>query len=142
MYFIIKFALSKLFPDEVKKPLTLTGRLRNLALFLSLIAISLATMPGLWFHVIIVADYYLPWKAFNSPMVQAYHAFLVSRLPEREELPAVELLLSETTPESIAKASRGFTVPVVIRGALSDSPALKTVRKISPDLFLLFRFHV
>ena len=127
MYFIIKFVLSRIFPDEVKKPITLARRLQNLALFLSLIAISLTTMPGLWFHAIIVADYYLPWKAFNSPIVQAYHAFLVSKLPERDEMPAVELLFNETTPESIAKASRGFTVPVVIRGALLDSPALKTV---------------
>lgn len=127
MYFIIKYIISKIFPEEVKKPLTLKSRMFNLALLVSLVALSLATMPLFWFHAIIVVDYYTPWKAFNSPIVQAYHAFIVARLPEREELPAIELLLNETTPESIREASRGFTVPVVIRGALKDSPALKKV---------------
>ena len=134
MYFIIKYVFSKIWPDEVKKPLTLSRRLQNLALLLALVALSLTTMPLFWFHAIIVVDYYTPWKAFNSPMVQAYHAFIVSRLPEREELPAIELLLNETTPESIREASRGFTVPVVIRGALKDSPALKTVHSCARKL--------
>jgi hypothetical protein len=129
MYFLIKFLASKLFPDKVKKPLTFQQRAKNLSLFLTLLALSLAYMPSFWFHVIIVADYYTPWKAFNSPIVKAYHSFLISSLPERPELPAVELLLNETNRESIAKASHGFTVPVVIRGALKDSPALKTVKK-------------
>lgn len=58
-------------------------------------------------------------------MVHRYHSFVVSQLRDREELPAVELLLNETTFESLKAASHGWTVPVVIRGALKDSMALK-----------------
>ena len=127
MYFVIKYVLSKIFPDKdvVKKPLTLRMRANNLALLVSIIAVSLACFPSLWFHGIIIADYFLPWKSFTSPMVHRYHSFLMSMLPDRPELPARELLLSEATRETLAAASRGFTVPVVIRGALKNSIALK-----------------
>jgi len=100
--------------------------LRSILLLAAVGAILAPTYaPNFCWHIIMIADFFLPWKAFSSPWVKAYHNYLISRLPERPEIPAHEIPLSEVTKESLYKASNGYTVPVIIRGGVADSPALK-----------------
>jgi hypothetical protein len=82
--------------------------------------------PNFCWHCIMVVDFFSPtWKAFGSPWVKNYHSYLISRLPDREALPAVELALEGITPEKLEKASHGYTVPVIIRGGVKDTAAIK-----------------
>jgi hypothetical protein len=101
--------------------------LRNLTILIAIIGLSLTYLPNFWWHVVILADYFLPWKSFTSPMIHAYHSFLISRLPDQPERPALELPLAEASLETLSAMSKGFTVPVIIRGALKDAPALTQV---------------
>lgn len=98
--------------------------------FLFFVALFIACMPTYFpnfcWHCIIIADFFLPWKAFSSPWVQRYHRYLISRLPDREDLPARELPLESVTRESLYAASNGYTVPVIIRGGVKDTPAIKS----------------
>jgi len=48
----------------------------------------------------------------------------MSRLPDREEIPALELSLDQLTKESLRLASHDYTFPVVIRNAMKDMPAI------------------
>ena len=49
----------------------------------------------------------------------------MSRLPVVPELPAIEVSPETATLDGIRAASKGFTVPVVIRNVLKDIPAIK-----------------
>lgn len=73
----------------------------------------------------LVDYYYDGWVLFDSPMAKSYHDFLLSRLPDRPEIPLPELDVKDLTRESLEKMSNGYTFPVVVRGVLKDSPALK-----------------
>jgi hypothetical protein len=57
-------------------------------------------------------------------MYNAYHEFLISRLPEREEVPLIEITPAEATPENLYKLSKGYTWPIVIRGLLTNSTGI------------------
>jgi len=99
-----------------------------LALVLVFLAVGPTAFPNFFWHIIMVVDYLSPadgWKMFSSPMVQKYHEYLLSRLPEIPEREAIILPLETVTKESLRIASKGYTVPVVIRGALPDLVALK-----------------
>jgi hypothetical protein len=109
--------------------------------------------PSLWVNLMVLVDFYTPWIAFESPIYTSYHKFLVDRLPEREEQPLIEIPASEASMENIIKLTKGFTWynklldfscyicfldfitpspdillprPLVIRGLLANSTALKT----------------
>lgn len=98
---------------------------------LVLIALTLAigpiAFPNATWHMIMVVDYLSPggWKMFDDPYVQKYHNYLMSRLPDVEEKPAIVLPLEGTTRESLRDASNGYTVPVIIRGAVKGVPAIQ-----------------
>lgn len=89
------------------------------------LALAPTQAPNFTWHCLMVADFFLPWKIFNSPMVKMYHEYLVSRLPEREALPAIEIPLKEATKENLYRLTKGWTVPVIVRGAMKDIPAVK-----------------
>ena len=91
-----------------------------------LVALSLVYTPRYWVNFAMLVDFYTPWILFESPMYDQYHEFLVSRLPEREEMPIPELTPAEATPERLREVSNGYTFPVVIRNMLGDSDALST----------------
>lgn len=102
-----------------------------IVLSLSMLALAPTYAPNFTWHCIIAADFFLPWKAFNSPWVSRYHAYLISRLPDREELPALEIPLEGITRELLYQASHGYTVPVIIRGGVKDTPAIKSWTNVS-----------
>ena len=97
-----------------------------------------------------MVDFFTPFKAFDSALVKSYHTYIMKDLPEIDELPAVEIPLADANQETVYAASKGglrhlidiffikwsfvfnvynftlgYTIPVVIRGALKDLPATK-----------------
>jgi hypothetical protein len=101
----------------------------NFLILLIAIIIPLIVMflPNVTFHILMVIEFFtpIPFKLFTSPYVIQYHNYLMSKLPEIPELPALELPLEDLTRESLRIASKDYTFPVVIRGALKDMPAIK-----------------
>lgn len=97
-----------------------------LVLIALIFAIGPIAFPNATWHVLMVIDYMEPggWKLFNDPYVEMYHNYLMSRLPEIPEQPAIVLPLKDATRESLRTASRGYTVPVIIRGAVDGVPAI------------------
>jgi len=97
-----------------------------IAAFTGFVAFSMSFIPQFWWHLIIFADYWLNphWKAFSSPVVKFYHEYLLSTLPDREEQNAIEIPLELATKEYVEKVSKGYTVPIIIRKALINAPAL------------------
>lgn len=86
---------------------------------------SLSWFPNFWVHLFMTADFFTPWVLFESPYYQKYHDFLVSRLPDRPEIPIPELDASNVTMELVKQLGHGFTFPVVIRGIGADSEGVK-----------------
>jgi hypothetical protein len=90
-----------------------------------LIAISLVIFPHFWVAIFVLIDFYTPWVLFESPLYDSYHNFLVSRLTEKSEIPLPELTAEEATYDRLFKESDGFTFPIVIRGFLGNTTAVK-----------------
>lgn len=109
-------------------------KLNNIILLLIVIfPVIILYFPNVTFHILMLIEFFtpIPFKLFTSPLIISYHEYLVSKLPDIPETPAVELPLSELSKESLKIASKGYTYPVVIRGALSDLPAIKKWNNIS-----------
>jgi hypothetical protein len=114
-------------PNPIKKKAG-GPRLSLLVLLISPVFIlaSLVLLPNFWYHIFMLLDYYYDgFVLFDSPIVQKYHSFLMSRMPDIPETPLPELALKDFTKENLKKMSNGYTFPVVIRGALKDLPAIK-----------------
>jgi hypothetical protein len=104
------------------------SKFRTLLLLLALVfPVVIVLFPNVTFHILMVIEFFtpFPFKLFSSPLVIQYHEYLVSKLPDVPELPAVELPFEELTREALKLASKDYTFPVVIRGALKDLPAIK-----------------
>ncbi len=86
-----------------------------------LIAVSLVYLPGFWVNVLMVVDFYTPWVLFDSPLYDKYHHFLVDNLPEKPEVPLIEIPASEASYDNLMKLSKGFTFPIIIRGLLNNT---------------------
>jgi hypothetical protein len=96
-----------------------------IGLFIIFLAAAPVLLPNFVWHVLMVVDYLHPtWKMFNDPYVMKYHDFLMSRLPDVPEREARIIPLEGCTREKIREASNGYTVPVIIRGAVADAKAL------------------
>jgi hypothetical protein len=76
--------------------------------------------PSFCFHVIILLDFFTPFVAFESPIVQSYHKFITDRLPEQPEREPIILPAEGITREKMRIASNDYTVPVVVRGIHTD----------------------
>lgn len=100
-------------------------------LIILFIALSPLFAPSFWIHVIILLDYFQVFNAFDSPLVESYHSFLLSRLPDRPEGTPPILFAENVTKEQVIAASRGYTFPIVIRGIMSDTPAMNTWNNLS-----------
>jgi hypothetical protein len=107
---------------EAKKPSSpKSNRIYFIPLLILALVMSLTYLPNFWWHIIMLADYFLPWKAFSSRLVKSYHNYLMSRLPDREELPANEIDVSQATKEKVVELTKGYTVPLIIRNAMDVS---------------------
>lgn len=70
------------------------------------------------------ADFLTPFELFTSPTYKAYHAFLISRLEEKEEREIPVLHANNFTAEDVQRLSRGFSFPVIIREVLVNVSAV------------------
>lgn len=100
------------------------GWIMKSSVFMIFVALSVVYIPNFWWHTLIIFDFFTPWAMFEDPYVKAYHNFLISRLESRPELPAIELPLAEANSESVYKLSKGYTVPIIIRGAIANATAI------------------
>jgi len=87
--------------------------------------------PSFCYHAIILLDFFTPFSAFDSPLVQSYHKFLVDRLPEIPEKSPIILSAEGLTREKLRVVSKDYTVPVVIRGLAKDAPAIEKWKNAS-----------
>jgi hypothetical protein len=69
----------------------------------------------------VIVDFYTPWVLFDSPLYLAYHHYLVDNLPVKDEIPMLEIPASEANMENIVKLTKGWTVPVIVRGMLGNT---------------------
>ncbi len=90
-----------------------------------LIAVILVYLPGLWVNLFMIIDFYTPWVLFDSKLYDQYHHFLVDNLPERPEIPLIEVQKSEASYENLSKLSKGFTFPIIIRGLLGNTTEME-----------------
>ncbi len=90
-----------------------------------LIAVTLVYLPNFWIYIFMSIDYLTPWVLFESKLFDAYHNFLVSRLPELVEEGIPELYANNFTKEDVLRVSKGYTFPVVIRQVLVNSSGVK-----------------
>lgn len=90
-----------------------------------LLALSTVYFPHFWVAVLVLVDFYTPWVLMTSELYSKYHNFIVSRLPERPELPLQEINANEASFEIIEKLTKGFTFPLVIRGLAANTTAVK-----------------
>ena len=79
--------------------------------------------PNAFWHLLMLVDFFHPFL-FKSTWVEQYHSYLVSNLSEKPEMRTVEIPRELATKEYIYQVSNGYTIPVVIRKALGDVPAL------------------
>mmetsp|Transcript_23830 Transcript_23830/g.32645 ORF Transcript_23830/g.32645 Transcript_23830/m.32645 type:complete len:369 (+) Transcript_23830:28-1134(+) len=100
----------------------------SIPLVVLVIALSLVYLPSFWVGVLLLVDYYTPWVLFESELYDKYHNFIVGRLPERPELPLMEIPYTEASMENIVKLSKGFTWPIVIRGMLGNESMSEGVK--------------
>src|SRR4051812_48270956 len=90
-----------------------------------LIALSFVYLPHFWVYLCMVIDYCTDWGLFKSAIYDKYHAFLISRLQDREELPLPEITADMVSKENIKIHTKEFTFPLVIRGFLGNTTAVK-----------------
>ena len=96
------------------------------ALFLVFLAVGPTIFPNFFWHIIMTVDHLSPtWKMFDDIYVQKYHDYLMSRLPDRPAGTPIVLQPEDVTHDSLYKISQGYTVPVIIKGAIKDAPAVK-----------------
>lgn len=100
----------------------------RLMLFVVGVPIALMTalvyLPNWTIYGFLVVDFLTPWKIFDSPAFIKYHEFLVSRLPERDEMPIPVLDMSNFSVAAFKELSKGYTFPVVVRGMLHNATGI------------------
>lgn len=102
----------------------------KLLLFI-LVPLAPVLFPSFCIHTICVLDFFLQGSgifiAFENPLVQKYHSFLVSRLPDIPEQEPVIFDWSKRkiTKEELFEASNGYTTPVVVRNIMKNVPAIQ-----------------
>lgn len=118
--------MSQEIPDQ-KIQKSKRGRMSLLSItsaFVGLIAVLIVLAPQVFIYPMLLVDFLTPWVAFESPLYDMYHTYLVSRLKEREELPIPEIRPEDVTNEMLVRLSKGYTFPVVIKGMLKNNSAM------------------
>lgn len=90
-----------------------------------ILGLSLVFFPSFWVHIFMLVDYFTPWELLTSNLYTHYHQFIVSRLPDRPEIPMQEISYREATRENIVKLTNGYTWPLIIRGLLGNSTGVQ-----------------
>ena len=92
---------------------------------------TLHLLPFVTVHILMVLDFFTPFDIFSSSIVLRYHDIIVKNLPDVDERVPPILNAVDITKESFRDISKGYTVPVVIRGAMINSPATNTWDNVS-----------
>lgn len=87
--------------------------------------------PLVTFHVIVLVDFFTPFKSFKSDFIAKYHRSLVDPMPKIPAKDLYEISAADLTHEELRVRSKDYTIPVVIRGALSNSDVLQKWDNIS-----------
>jgi hypothetical protein len=90
-----------------------------------IIGLSLVYFPAFWVNLCMLVDFITSWDLFNSRVYDSYHKYLISRLPERPDLPLQEINYDQVTNEKILELTRNFTWPLIIRGFLGNTSAVR-----------------
>jgi len=98
------------------------GYCRNIIILLLLVVLI---YPPFTIYPLLIIDFFTPWSLFESNLFSQYHDFIISQLSDKDEMPIPELHAHNMTKDDLASLSNGYTFPVVVRGALKDSPAVK-----------------
>lgn len=88
------------------------------------IVLSLLYLPHFWIYVFLIVDHTTPWVLFDSPLFMKYHEYLISKLPEREELAIPELDGNNFTTADVLRLSKHYTFPIIIRGLVKNSTGI------------------
>lgn len=99
------------------------GKLFRLALLLFFYGIFF--VPSVQIHMLILTDFFTSFNSITNPYAIQYQDYLLSKLPDIPEQEPTFLKVEDATKESLRIASRDYTWPVVIRGAMNDSMALE-----------------
>lgn len=102
--------------------------MKSLAFFslaAAVVAVSLVLLPQFWIYVFLALDFYTPWNMWKSQTFQTWADFVISLRPEQPELPIPEVHVDDATVEIVRKLSKGYAFPIVIRGAVKDTDAVK-----------------
>jgi hypothetical protein len=98
---------------------------RYAAVFAVFVAIAPVAFPSFCWHTMMVVDGFIPFM-YKSPVVDAYHKYLISTLKEDvepEDLPI--LMAADATAESLSEITNKFNSPVVVKGVLADVDAIR-----------------
>ena len=87
---------------------------------------SFSYLEHFWIYILMLVDIFTPWVLFESSMFDAYHHFLLDRMPIREELSIPELHANNFTTEDVIRLSRDYTFPVIIREMLINTSSVST----------------
>ena len=98
---------------------------------LPILGIAMYLSPFFTFHMIVLLDFFTPFKSFKSDWVSSYHRSLVDPMPviPARELP--EIKLEDLSHETLRVESHDYTKPLVIRNALGNMEVLKKWDNIS-----------
>jgi hypothetical protein len=96
-----------------------------LPLLVVVVAVSVVLCPNYVVYPFIVADALTSWTVEDSWLWDQYHKFLTATRPDRPALPLPEMDISEWSRERFMVMTKNWTFPIVIRGVLKESPALK-----------------
>jgi hypothetical protein len=100
--------------------------MKHLAVGVALLAVSLVLLPQFWIYVFMLLDFYTPWKSWPSPTFNAWTDLVLSLRGDRPELPIPEVHIDVATVEEVRRLSNHYAFPVVIRGAVKDTEAVKS----------------
>lgn len=96
----------------------------NITLLVFLLLILFATDDLICTMTLLLATY-TGWDHYSSPVYMSYITARWEKLPEVDATPIPELHVSNFTREDMLRLSNGLRRPIVIRGAIKETTAVK-----------------
>ena len=87
------------------------------------VILPFALFPNLTWATLMFVDFIIPFMG-SSDVVASYHLYLVQSLPNVSPVAIAEIPYASATYDSIRVASKDYTVPIIVRGALAGLPGV------------------